>query len=740
MASTLNVIFPSIFIPESAKDENYHRQFVIAITSRSVMSGYNARYSLFNECVNFYMGLQQGEEFDFLQRAEDGEVLPAKWMDFNKIAVKIDLLIGELIKRSYKIQVKACNKESQSRKMDEKNRLITEMRFQPIAEELENQFGMPIQSDSGFVPETEKELDIYMGKTYKETSEIVMREILYYLKKVDNWDYQRIALWRDLLIMGCCFARNEVIEGMPHLERKDPRYMIFDINAKDDFLSDSTFWGEIQYMSIGEATKAYDISEDELRAAYKSYMDFQTNQTYFTSTTQDYGFVDQTSKLTIFKNDGGELRVLVVKAYWQDYKVMSHKYSDDKFGQTHIKQLEKPSTGDKVKNTTIQIWRKGTVIGGKFLKDWGVLENQDRSIDNLATTTPPYIALIPNYYNNAIVSKVNRLRPLQNLKNIIMYNVQLQIATSGGKGFFYDISQLPKGWDIHTAMKYLRTAKIGFIDSSGEGAGTFNQFKEFDQGISQSVEIFLKLCQFLDGEMDSVSGVNEARQGIIEGASQAVGVTNSMLLQSNLSTELYFELFSQYFTKILNKQAGLTKIAWAGKERFAPIIGDVGVNFLKQDVELDLNDYDVFVDNVPMAVADQQMFSQLVSTAIQQGQVSLLQGLKLLTEKDIDEAILMLEQDLEQAEEKAQTQQQSMMMQEQQQAQMQNQAAQQTTQAKLQTAQMKEQGSLQKILAQGKLDTQQQLLGFKGNLAIKQIELAIARQKDKDKLKQKAKK
>ena len=142
-----------------------------------------------------------------------------------------------------------------------------------------------------------------------------------------------------------------------------------------------------------------------------------------------------------------------------------------------------------------------------------------------------------------------------------MYNVQLQIATSGGKGFFYDISQLPKGWDIHTAMKYLRTAKIGFIDSSVEGAGTFNQFKDFDMGLSSSVEQFLKLCQFLDGEMDQVSGVNEARQGIIEGASQAVGVTNSMLLQSNLSTELYFEFFSQYFTKILNKQTGLAKIA-----------------------------------------------------------------------------------------------------------------------------------------------------------------------------------
>lgn len=736
----MSASFPSIFVPEEEKGELYSKQFVQAITSRSIMAGYTSRYALFNECVNFYLGLQSGDEFDFLQRSEDGEVLPAKWMDFGKIAPKIDLLVGELIKRSYKIDVKACNKDALSRKMDQKNKLLIDMRFQPIAEELENQFGLPLQQDSGFVPETEKDLDIYMNKTYKETSELVMRAILNYLKKIDGWDYQRIALFRDLLIFGCAFARNEVIDGMPHMERKDPRYIIFDVNAKDDFLSDATFWGEVQYMSIGEVIKAYpDIKAEELHAAYKSYQDFNSNQTYFASLSQDFGFIDQTTRLSIFKVDGGELRILVVKGYWQDYKELNHKYSEDKFGQTHIKKLEKASKSEKVKKTTLQIWRKGTLIGGRFMRDWGIMENQDRSIDNIATTTPPYIALIPNYFNGVMMSKVNRLRPLQNLKNIVMYNTQLKIATSGGKGFIYDIAQLPKGWDIHTAIKYLRTANIGFIDSSTEGGGTYNQFKEFDMGISQSVETLLKICQFIDNEMDQVSGVNEARQGIMEGASQTVGVTNSMLVQSNLSTELYFNLFSQFFSKILNKQAGLAKIAWAGKEKFAPIIGDVGVNFLKQDVDLDLNDYDIFINEVPPAIGDQQMLTQLVMAGLQSGSVTLLQAVKILMEKDIDESINMLEKDLDEAQDQQQAQQQQELAMQQQQMQMEQQSQQQANQAKIGQNQIKGQSDLQKIFAQGKLDTQQQLLGFKKDLAIKQLDLAIQKSKDAQKAKEKAK-
>lgn len=739
--------FPSIFVPEESKNELYHKQFVQSITSRSIMAGYTSRYALFNECVNYYLGLQTGDEFGFLQRSEDGEVLPAKWMDFGKIAPKVDLLIGELIKRQYKIDVKAYNKDALSRKMDEKNRLIVDMRFQPIAEELENMYGLPLQGESSFQPETEKEVDQYMNKTYKETSELVLRAILNYLKKIDGWDYQRLSLFRDLLIFGCSFARCEIIDGIPHMERKDPRYMIFDVNSKDDFLSDATFWGEVHYMSIGEICKTYpDITPEELQAAYKSYQDFNSNQTYFASLSQDFGFVDQSTRLSIFKVDGGELRILVVKSYWQDYKVLNHKYSEDKYGQTHIKRVSNDSSSDKVKKTTLQIWRKGTLIGGKFMRDWGIMENQERSVDNIATTTPPYIALIPNYFNGVIMSKVNRLRPLQNLKNIVLYNVQLQISTSGGKGFMYDISQLPKGWDIHTAMKYLRTAKIGFIDSSVENAGQYNQFKDFDMGISQSVESFLKICQFIDAEMDEVSGVNEARQGIMEGASQTVGVTNSMLVQSSLSTEMYFNMFSQFFSKILNKQAGLAKIAWAGKERFAPIIGDVGVNFLKEDIGLELNDYNVFINEIPPAVGNQQMLTQLVMAGMQSGSVSLLQAVKILMESDIDESIQMLEKDLEQAQAQKQQEmqmqaqsQQVMQMQQQQELEQAQQAQQMAERGKTQQHQVKGQLDLQKILTQGKLDTTQALLGFKKDLAIKQIDMAIQKQKEKNKAKEKPK-
>lgn len=734
--------FPSIFVPEKEKDEQWHRAFVQAVASKSILSGYTDRRAVMNECVNFFLGLQGSTEFDFLQKAEDGEVLPAKWMDFNKIAVKIELLIGELIGRGYKIDVKAYNKEAQSRRLEERSRLLTEMRFAPIAEELEDINGLPIQSDSSFIPETEEKLDIYMDKSYKETSEIVMRALLKYLRKADDWDYARLAFFRDLLIMGMCVARHEIVEGIPHIERVDPRNVVFDTSAKDDFLRDATYWGEVSYMSLGDISKRWKISKKDLEDAYKNYSEWSGNPSHFSNFTGDFGFLDRSSQIKCFINEQGEIRALVVRAYWQDIKNIDRKYSEDSLGQLHIKKLDESTTtayangapkSKNVKSTAIQAWRYGIMIGGKFMAEHGWLKNQDRSVDNIATTTPPYVACIPNFLNGAIVSKVSRLKNLQNLKNIVMYNMQLEIAKAGGKSFIYDISQLPKGWDHNTAMKYLRVANIAFIDSSVDGAGTYNQFKDMDLSLSDAVEKFINLSIYLDREMDSISGVNDARQGLLQGASQGQGVTNSALAQSNLSTAMYNQLFSNFFTKCLNKQAGLGKIAWAGKERFAPIIGDVGVNFLEIDIPLDLNDYNVFVEEVPQVVSDQNMFYQLVLAGIQAGQINFVSGLKLLMEKDIEEGIQSLELEMKRMEEMQAAQEEQLAAQEQEALAAQQQQAAQANQVKMATTQAKSQGDLMKILMQGKLDLKQSLMDFKEDLALKKIDAAIQRAKAKEK-------
>jgi hypothetical protein len=701
---------PQLTVPESQKDESWHKQFVQAITSDSIDDSFTFNYAAMDEAVNFYQGLQNGDDFKFLQEAEDGDTLPAQWVNYNKIKTKIDLLLGELTEKGYELRVKAINKDAKSRRLEEKERVRVEMRLQELAENLEQTYGLALQSNE-YLPENEEELDEYFNLTYKEKSEIIMEAAIKFLAKRNNWDYERMALFRDVLIMGRCFCRIEMESGLPVIRRVDPRLIIHDPNATDDFLSDSTYFGEVRYMSISEAADMYNLTREQIKQSYQSYQQFQRTNTT-NAYTIDFTALDGTN-LKYFKTDGGELRILVLTAYWVDTKILNNKLSEDKFGNEHITKVKDTYEGKKTLKKRIKIWRKGTLVGGKFLKNWGEVENQVRDVDNLSETAPPIKGFIPNYLNGAGVSKVHQLKGLQDFKDVVMYNIQLAMARAGAKGFIYDVSQLPDEWDIHTAIKYLKTVGIAFIDSKKDGfPSNYNQFQTIDMTLSASVKQYLEISLFIDQEMDAISGINEARQGIVKNASQAVGVTQSSLFQSNLSTATYFKMFERFCSDALNQQAKMVKIAWAGKEKFAPIIGDTGIDFLKENVDVDLNDYGVFVESVPPALDDINKFQELVVAALQSGQIEFVDAMKLLREKDLTVGIRRFEKDL--MEKQAMEMQKEMQLAEQQQEMQANQLQMQRdqeqfleqlkTQGELTLQNSKNNAKIEEILAKGRID------------------------------------
>jgi len=202
------------------------------------------------------------------------------------------------------------------------------------------------------------------------------------------------------------------------------------------------------------------------------------------------------------------------------------------------------------------------------------------------------------------------------------------------------------------------------------------------------------------------------------------------LIQSNLSTALYFKLFSQFCTNVWNYQAKLVKIAFPkNKERFSPIIGDAGVNFLETDLDLDLNDYGVFVEEHPPIIQDSQNFQQIVIAALQAGQLSFADAMNLLMERDIKAGVRKLDRKIKKREEMAAQQQEQMMMAEQEQAAAQQEQMAQDRQADIAKEQMKQDGSMKQVLAKGRMDMKNNIIDFRKDLALAKMQKAIAKQK-----------
>lgn len=703
--------FPRIDIPKKDKDnEEYHRSFGLAIINKSIGASYSLNYTSMHESVLFFDGDQGGDEFNFAMSAEDGEVLPANWITFNRIRTKLEILFGELQARGYQINATSINKDAKARKLSQKEESRINMRLAPDRMRLEQDSGVSLEP-SGYVPDNEEELDTFYNYNFKEKNEIIMEYALRFLAKKHNWSYTRLAAYRDLMIMGRCFYITEIVNGLPMTRRIDPRFMIFDSNATDDFLSDSTYFGEVRYMSLPDAASKYNLTQEEIKESHGEWQQAQKATGTMVDTSRFFGL--EGSGLNYFKGEGSDLRVLVVSTLWQDQEVLKHRETEDSYGNEHLKEVSDTTIKGKLITNTISQWRKATIIGGELVKDWGVIENSVRENDSLSETSSPIKGLIPNYLNGKGVSKVDQIKGLQKLKDLAMYNMQLEMTTAGRKGFIYDISQLPDGWDMHVMMKYLKTAGIAFIDSKKDGLpSTHNQFQTIDQRIGDSVNHYMAIAANMDAQMDAITGINDARQGQITGSGQAVGVTQSALMQSNMATKMYEDLFKQFNEKALNYQAGLVKLSFAGNEKYAPIIGDVGIDFLAQTVDLELDDFGIFIEELPPLLQDLNSFRGIVEAAMNSGQLDFITAAKLMIEKDIVRGIEKMEaaqrQRASEQQKAEQGAQQQMMQQEQARTQGEQQGKESIEDMKgnfgLQKQELENKGDINEIVTKGRID------------------------------------
>jgi hypothetical protein len=678
--------FPRTDVPKKDKNPEWHRKFVLAIVNESIGTNYDLDYAAMNESISFFNGDQSGEEFNFIQESADGETLPARWINYNRIRVRIETLLGEHQSRGFTINAASINKDAKVRKFEAKQKSKVDLSLAPARQEIEDEFGLDLAPQRK-VMESEEEIDDHYKYTFKEKSELIMERSLRWLTKRNKWIYNRLAAYRDLRIMGKCFYESMIKDGLPYARRIDPRFVIYDTSSNDDFLSDSTYFGKVKYMTLADASSLYGLSKKEIEEVYGKWQDY--NKGARTTDVNSLFSGLSSSNLQYFKNEGNDLRVLVLSAYWLDQEVLTHRETVDGNGGEHIKEVSDEATSGNLKRNTIAQWREATLIGGELLKNYGIIENSVRENESLAETSCPIKGLVPHFLNGRTVSVTQQMQGLQKLKDITLYNLQLEMNTAGRKGFMYDVSQTPEGWEPEKVLHYLKTDGVAYFDSKAGGLpSTHNQFNTIDQTLSNSVEQYINISMMIDAEMDAITGVNYARQGQSTGANQGLGVTQTALMQSSMSTRTIDDLFQMLNEQVLNHQAGLIKLSYAGNERYAPILGDEGAEFLEDTVDIENDDFGVYMEEVPPILDDLMSFRGIVETALSSGQISFPDAARLLIEKDISIGIERLERVIAKREKDAMEREEMMLAQQTQ--------ANEAAQAQLKQAELEKEGMMQK--------------------------------------------
>lgn len=637
---------PRMAVPDSKKDEQYHKDWLYSILNNSMAGGFfPTLYQAMDISYRYYNGtVDTGQGYEFLQGTTDGKSYPAVWLNYNNIKNKVDLLVGELSQRGFEIGCKTVNSDAQTRKMKYENMLLAERQIKKLFDR-----GTLMQVEEapiGFSPEAEMDdddLKLFLRSKYKEKYEIAMERILRYdVERLRYKNMSRKTMFMDMLIAGRCVAKEDVQGGVPLFRRIDPRYVIVDPFCNDDLFSDARYVAEYRYMGLSEAAERYGLTLKQLQEAQDQPV---SSFVWYGMNWNGLDFLNP------FLTENGQLRVLVVYAEWKDIKSVKYKKGVDKYGEDHWKKIKddkdaKLSAKEKEMGYTlvskhVECVRRATLIGGTFLKEWGEMPNQPRQVDMPEYSKFSYTVLAPNYVNYTNTSMVQTIEALQQFKDLTMYTIQQRMSVAMGKGLMYDLRYKPEGFELEDVVYYLKANGFAFYDSGREDLPVGgNPFTSIDATLSQDVNLYLMISQYIDQQMNQATGINDSRQGFTK-ASQLVGVTQQAMVQSSLITEPNFNSFMEFEKVMLQRHADTVKTTWKYvKDKYAAVMGDVFSNMLEEENEnFYLQDYGLFIEVEPQMVQNRNMLVQMVMTAVQGGQVDLGKALILLTEPDTKVAI-----------------------------------------------------------------------------------------------------
>jgi len=645
--------FPSQLIADSKKDEKWCEQMLDAM----VYSSSHLKATVAKDVKNYqiYNGEFNQEDYKYLTE-QYGASYPARLVNYPIVQPKIDLLLGEDLHRPLDTKVVTINQEAINRKEDHKVTMVMNKLLEEVRDQMKEQ-GMDVNAEGQDIPIPE-DIDTFMRYNYRESIEESVQDGLEFLTNKYKVKNKFKEGFRDLLITGKECYRIEIRDGDPQVRRVDPRALTFDLSSETDDLGEANWIAEERWLSPSDVIDEFgeELSDEDMRL--------------IESIAQQGGGdnLNDSNRTWFDRGIAGDLRVKVIHAEWRSlrkiqYKISKNKHDDDKPFRKMVSDKYKKRKGEEVRKVVVDdIWQ-ATKIAGTMMVNAQRVPNQIRALDDPGAANLSYVGVIRNHTTGNPVSMVDLLKNVQMLYNIVMYHIELSMARAGGKAVVYDVAQMPAnlGMNMQDVMYHIKNDGIIPINSKDEGmqAQTFNQFQQIDFTLSSSVQQLINLKVMLEDMAGQVSGVTKQREGQVEQYEQ-VGNAKRAVVQSATVTRSWFWSHDMVKQDVLMRCANLMKIAWAEGKKTATVFGDGTYKFISILPDVSLNDYGVFLGDGGKDEEMKAAVAQLAQTALQGGQIDMLDVIRIFKADTLTESEHILERGLEAAKEMQAQQQEAM--------------------------------------------------------------------------------
>ena len=617
-------------------------------------------YDLFNNIIN-------KADFEYVCKpfgAESGD-LPAELTNRDIVSGKIKVLLGMEMKMPFDWNVIATNEQATTRREKEefgqiRDYVISEI-MRPIEEDArtqalsaanggrqltpEEQQQIKEQMDAEIQAKTPDEVRKYMHREHQDPAEVQAQQILNYLLYKQRINEKFNKGFKHSLLTGEEIYRVDIVNGEPCLTVVNPLYFDYDKSPDLDYINEGE-WARCEYrMTPSEVVAKF--GSQMTPAQIDRVYEFQNN--WASPSHVDFSFA-------MDRNDNAST-VIVLHTVWKSLRKVGFRFYIDEKGELQQEIVdENYKISKELGDTKVEWeWIPECHEGWRILDDIFVycrpVPGQMKDLDNLWECNLPYYGAACDNLNSPVTAIMDRMKSYQYYYNIILYRIELLMASDKGKILAANINAIPSssGLDINKFLYFMEANKIAFLNPNEEGNKTAgdvtNLVKEIDMSLANNIQQYINLAEWISVRCGFSVGVTPGMEGAI-GPNEAVTNTKQNLVQSSHIIQPYYELHNNVKAQVLQALMNTAKVAYSvGQPRkLSYVLDDLSMQMLTIDQELLDNDtYGVFVSNSSKAADAKQAVESLAQAALQNQQADLVDIINIIRSESVEEAIETLE-------------------------------------------------------------------------------------------------
>ena len=614
-------------------------------------------YDLYNNILNL-------KDFEYVCKpfgAEAGE-LPANMTNRDITSARIKSLLGMEMKRGFKYKIVATNHEATTRIEEEQFGRINDYVVAEIMRPIKNRIQMKYEQElkgrelspqereqisqqiaqeiNAATPEKVKR---YMERDHQDPAEVLAQHILNQVSREQNLENTFNGGWLHALLSAYEVYYSGVLNNRAVVMKANPMRFDYDMSPDEIFLENSEWQTYEWRMMPSQIVTMFsdELSDNEINDLYSDYKYYATRTD--TDRLFDFSRNDEMDEL-----DGNTIPVL--HCVWRALRKVGFLYFLDAYGKEQMDIVNEDYRLD-LENGDLRIeWEwipqiyEGWKVNDLYLGMQPV-SSIDLDTDSIFDQKMPYYGAVYDNLNSQPTCPMDRMKHFQYYHNIVMYRLELLLASDDGRKVLMNINAIPEsaGIDIETWQYFFKSTNIGWFNPNEEGIN-YNDVnslaKEIDLSTASDIDKYINLAIYLDKKCGQSVGVTDPVLGEVSPSAE-VGNTKQQIIQTSHILEPYFNLHNQVKRNVTESLLNNTRMVWAENppDYLNYVLDDLSRQLVEIDEMLLRNSkYGLFVENSSKSEETRDMIRTLAHAAMQTEKVELEDVIAIIRQDGIQES------------------------------------------------------------------------------------------------------